>query len=210
MNKPASLFVLAGALLIASSISETNINSLVVNGEREKREQKTYFTENDTLGIRIPKIGLETKLNFAPVIGNQIGRDALKGHPAWISPEADPGLCRIGEVGVSLILGHRQWGMRPLVFARLDELQRGDIVTVFSHTSGSRFTVYGKAEITPGRIWEVVDREDGVASRGGRSVVIMVTCAPYGRNSHRLLVFAGRKAGVMDELSGGGGNPGAQ
>lgn len=192
-----ALLCLAGVLLIAAAWHKTEVNNLVPNAnnvddtDRMCKKSDVYFTERDSLGLRIPRIGLETILNFAALSQGRIDAQALKGCPAWISPEARPSLCRIGQPGVALILGHRQWGLRPLVFARLDALQIGDGISIFNHDSALNFAVSRRYEITPDRIWQAVDDESSLALRDNRPEIMLLTCAPYGYNHHRLVVIAG-------------------
>ncbi|MGE5527712.1 MAG: sortase [Patescibacteria group bacterium] len=195
MGRTSVVLVLTSLLAALMSCGEADIHTLVIRDDGETRKQTSYFERGEYLGLRIPAIGLETRLNYAPLVDGSIDRGALKSHPAWICPEAGPGLCEIGRSGVSLILGHRQWGMRPLVFARLDELRRGDTLTIFGRALSLSYEVFDRAEIHPDNIWRVVEGVSGLALREARSVIILVTCAPYGQNHRRLLVFAHKRGG---------------
>lgn len=72
-------------------------------------------------------------------------------------------------------------------FDNIDELQPGDIVTVRVLNRVLTYTVYGSEVVEPDDAskLQVIQNED---------ILTLVTCYPYGINSHRLLVHARRTA----------------
>ena len=95
----------------------------------------------------------------------------------------------IGEVGQRpVITGHRGLPQAEL-FTRLDELEMGDtfLIRVLDET-----LVYRVCSI------ETADPGDwkSIAPVEGRDLVTLVTCTPYGVNTHRLLVTGERTDGT--------------
>lgn len=150
------------------------------------------FSETEPVQMMIPSIGLQADVGFAPLVKGRLDSRAMRKGPVLIDPEAGPGLVPVGPSGVSLILGHRQWGPRPLIFARLDELSAGDSVLLSGAAQTLVYHVFDIREIAPALVWDTVELESEKARHSGRSVLILITCAPYGYNWRRLLVLAER------------------
>ena len=90
----------------------------------------------------------------------------------------------------AVITGHRGL-VKALMFTRLDELKKGDsfYIKVMGETLGykvDRVSVIEPSDVSKLRIVEDEDR------------VTLMTCTPYGVNTHRLLV-SGLRAAIPDE-----------
>lgn len=70
-------------------------------------------------------------------------------------------------------------------FDKIDELKVGDTVTVKVLNRTLNYTVYGSDVVEP-------DDADQLRVVQGEDILTLVTCYPYGINSHRLLVHARR------------------
>ena len=91
----------------------------------------------------------------------------------------------------AVITGHRGL-VKALMFTRLDELKKGDsfYIKVMGETLGykvDRVSVIEPSDVSKLRIVEDEDR------------VTLMTCTPYGVNTHRLLV-SGLRAAIPDEI----------
>lgn len=83
-----------------------------------------------------------------------------------------------------VLTGHRGLPNAKL-FTRLDELEYKDL---FYIKVGEKISAYSVCEI------QVINPEDvsGLAIKGGKDLVSLLTCTPYGINSHRLVVTGER------------------
>ncbi|MCL6613634.1 MAG: sortase [Firmicutes bacterium] len=206
MARPLALAMTA--FLLCSVSSTQHLEGNVPFPAAATMEKPCVLTKDEHLMLRIPAIDLEAELKPARVVGARLDASGMRcGYPVLVSPAAHPLLGRPGEVGVALILGHRQWRARPLVFARLDRLAPGDSVVVAGGGISLAHVVTGQIEIDPRRIWEVVEETGRQARKEGASVLILVTCAPYGGNWRRLLVFAACRGVEEDVLARGGDHP---
>ena len=70
-------------------------------------------------------------------------------------------------------------------FDDIDELKEGDIVIIKVLNRTLRYTVYDREVVAP-------DNADKLRIIQGEDILTLVTCYPYGINSHRLLVHARR------------------
>jgi len=90
----------------------------------------TFFLREEVMSgrvvLEIPEIGVESGLRMAEEAVAPDGTTYLtkpSEHPLWV-----PGWgAEIGNVGVALIYGHRQWGPVGKVFTALNKLEPGDI-----------------------------------------------------------------------------------
>ncbi|MBT1178385.1 class C sortase [Bifidobacterium vespertilionis] len=98
----------------------------------------------------------------------------------------------------SVLTGHRGLPSAEL-FTRLDELERGDAFTVTVLNETHRYRVIDIQVVEP-------DDVAKLAAQPGRDLVTLVTCTPYGINTHRLLVTGerdGDAAETNSAISGG-------
>lgn len=145
-----------------------------------------YTTTGVTLAI--PKIGIETTLDVASVVATETGLEFTKPDevPIWIPKWSK----NIGQPGVSLIYGHRQWGIEPKVFSKLDKLELNDIIIVTSNTASYVFNVIDSIIIEPDQLWEIIHGKDVSAVENKQSQLALVTCTPWGKDTQRLIIFA--------------------
>ena len=200
MAKATVFLPVVSLLLLAVSFSENVKRASTFMAEVGKDAGKTFFEENEPLHIRIPAIDLETELGLAPVIGGRLDCIQLKKRPILISAKANSSLRKIGLPGTSLILGHRQWGLKPLIFARLNELKNNDSIIIFNENLTLFYKIYEKMEINPQQLWGVIDKISKKSQIDNKSTIILLSCAPYGYNWHRLLVFGERKVEPANEV----------
>ncbi len=122
--------------------------------------------------------GLEDGLNFS----------SLDTQPVWVCSNTAPCLQNIGKPGASLILGHRQWGPIPKVFARLNELESGDAVNISTAGSSYQYTVAEQLVVAPDQVWEKMAEINKRGIESEDSFLVLLTCTPYGTAWKRLLV----------------------
>lgn len=125
--------------------------------------------------IKISKIGVNLPIYHGT------GDDSLARGVGHIESTALP----IGGASTHAVLtGHRGLPSAEL-FTRLDELEPGDtfVITVLGHKLA--YKVYAIETVLP-------DQLDSLAVQDGKDLVTLVTCTPYGVNTHRLLVHAER------------------
>ncbi|MEX0888156.1 MAG: sortase [Patescibacteria group bacterium] len=140
------------------------------------------------VALEIPKIGVTSYLRMAEEAMGPNGPYFTKPgeHPLWI-----PGWgAEIGNVGVALIYGHRQWGPVPKVFTALDRLEIGDTISVIGEEKTLTFTVSESVVVDPENFWATFFRSDDAALQEGRVQIALVTCTPWGTARQRLIVFA--------------------
>ena len=125
--------------------------------------------------IEIPKIGVDLPIYHGT------GDDSLSRGVGHIESTALP----IGGPSTHAVLtGHRGLPSAEL-FTRLDELQPGDTFVLTILGRKLAYKVTGTDTVLP-------DQLESLAVQDGRDLVTLVTCTPYGVNTHRLLVHAER------------------
>lgn len=123
--------------------------------------------------ISIPSIELE----MAVVQGAD--NYSLRAAAGWLPESAE-----MGNAGNCVIFGHRmvEYGRH---FNRLDELDKGDKITLYNASGESfTYTVTGKETIEPSALMATL------AEHNEGFCLTLVTCTPTGIGSHRLLVYA--------------------
>jgi sortase A len=124
--------------------------------------------------IQIPKIKVEK------VVVQGVGREDLKKGPGHVPSTVMP-----GQVGTFAVSGHRTTYGAP--FFRLNELVKGDIITVISRTEIFTYSV------TATRIVRPTDTSvlNNVHGPGGKikATIVLTTCHPRFSAKQRLIVF---------------------
>ena len=167
--------------------SETFINSpLVIDNIEEK--DNDYVEKNiaipvwdNEITITIDKIQVNAKLKRADVKDAIGDFSELEEYPLWISSTP-----LFGNPGLSAIIGHRQWGDDPKVFANLDKLKKDDIITV----NDIQYFVQYTMTIDPEKIYETYDNLNEQFYENDINGLMLITCTPYGTSLKRLLVIA--------------------
>lgn len=91
-----------------------------------------------------------------------------------------------GESTHSVLTGHRGLPTAEL-FTNLDQVEKGDIFYIHILKETLAYRVYSIETVRPEQV-------DSLGIQEGRDLVTLVTCTPYGINSHRLLIHAERTA----------------
>jgi sortase A len=125
--------------------------------------------------LDIPKIQLDNK-----VIVEGVGRDELRKGPGHVPSTVPPG--QPGTFGVS---GHRTTYGAP--FYRLDELEKGDTITVVTREAIYTYTVTRTAIVRPTDT-QVLDNVRG-PNGGLKATITLTTCHPRYSARRRLVVF---------------------
>ena len=125
--------------------------------------------------LDIPKIQLDNK-----VVVEGVGRDELRKGPGHVPSTVLPG--QDGTFGVS---GHRTTYGAP--FYRLNELAKGDTITVVSREAIYTYTVTRTAIVRPTDT-QVLDNVVGTDGKP-KATITLTTCHPRYSARQRLIVF---------------------
>jgi LPXTG-site transpeptidase (sortase) family protein len=123
----------------------------------------------------IPKIQLDNK-----VVVEGVGRDELRKGPGHVPSTVLPG--QDGTFGVS---GHRTTYGAP--FYRLNELAKGDTITIVTKEAIYTYTVTGTDIVRP-TATEVLDDVEGPDGKP-KATITLTTCHPRYSARQRLIVF---------------------
>lgn len=153
---------------------------------------KENFENNEEIYLKIPKIGVDSKLGMA--CGNHENDydfSELDELPLWICPNQNDGpyLSSLGLAGTSIILGHRQWGPLPKIFAKLDKVKLGDEVIVSSSSIILTYKTKEIIEVKPENLWQKISEINMQGKENSQSYLILITCTPYGTDWQRLLII---------------------
>lgn len=142
---------------------------------------------NNEVSIVIPKINLNSILGVAETISSdgQLTLTEPDDIPLWIEGWS----VDIGDSGLSIIYGHRQQGINPLIFTDLDKLELKDLTEIHSATKIYEYSVETIQVISPNQFWSKADQYDKEAKRQKTNKIMLVTCTPWGSNEQRLLII---------------------
>lgn len=148
------------------------------------REQLFYQHEPMMSYIEIPKIAVRQ-----PVYHGTADTELMAGVGHLETTSLPIG----GRTAHCVLLGHS--GMRNArMFDELNRLERGDEFVLWTLNEPYAYRVYETEIVTP----EEAEQKTGLMPE--RDLVTLVTCTPYGVNSHRLLVHAERCEYEADEV----------
>lgn len=157
-------------------------DSLIGNARRfspDDAELESYNQILDVTGtgimgyIEIPKINV--KLPIYHTVEETVLQIAAGHMPGTSFP--------IGEIGShAVISGHRGLPSAKL-FTHLDELDAGDLFQVHVLNKTMVYEIYEVEVVLP-------EDMDSLRISSDRNLITLVTCTPYGVNSHRILVHA--------------------
>ena len=134
--------------------------------------------------IRIPKIGVELPI-FHGTKGMTM--ETAVGHMEQSSlPVGGPG-------SHCMLAGHRGL-MSVMIFTHLDELQEGDTFTLRVLNETMTYKVDQIRAVLPNDVSSLIIVP-------GQDLCTLITCTPYGINTHRLLVRGHRVGTVIDPMS---------
>jgi sortase A len=171
--------------------------------QKHKRiETFTAYTDNQVAEDKTDEWGLVDKFNHTH--SSDVYKEIDKGASVigWVSIESldikypiyknatDETLEKgVGHISYSdipdgtatscLIMGHNGTVGEPF-FSHLDDLKKGDKVEVTIMDKTFTYTVSEKETVLPNEIHGIKDN--------GKATLTLITCTPYGVNSHRLLV----------------------
>lgn len=144
---------------------------------RKTKYETRYSTEEGVIAIlEIPEIELEL-----PIYHGTEEETLAKG----IGHIAGSNLPVGGESTHCLLAGHRGLPNAEL-FTRLNELEVGDVFVIKINGSKLSYVVCDVFVIKPEDTSKLCVQE-------GRDLVSLITCTPYGINTHRLVVTGERK-----------------
>ena len=147
----------------------------------------------DEVILKIPSLSIDTKLQIAcHNEENVYDFSGLEETPVLVCTDASESLSNVGVPGVSIILGHRQWGVVPKIFAHLDELKEGEIASVVTNEKSIDFQVVETVIIPPEELWDTVGLYHTEGVNNEKAFLILITCTPYGTDKERLLVVLER------------------
>lgn len=154
--------------------------------EEENYENQLNVFGNEIMGsVRIPKISVNLPIYHGTeeeVLSAGVGHLRESSLPVG------------GESTHSVLTGHRGLPTSQL-FTRLDEMEEGDFFFIHIY---NRILAYRVCEI------QVVSPEDSeiLEVEEGKDKVSLVTCTPYGINTHRLVVTGTRTPCRIAEFEG--------
>jgi LPXTG-site transpeptidase (sortase) family protein len=184
--------VLPNSMFDTFGYAEGNISqvSTEYNTLYDEIEQEDF---GKGVSLEIPSLGINTALESV-CHDDQYTYDFSKLHeaPIWICTDASENLVNIGAPGASIILGHRQWGIAPKVFAKLDRLVEGDSVSVSTEGKAFDYQVKETSVIDPENLWQTISVYNTEGVQSEKSYLILVTCTPYGTDWQRMLVILER------------------
>lgn len=134
----------------------------------------------------VPKIAVDVPIvwDVTPKYDSQMA--AMKKGVAWFNIKGAS--ARPGEVGNTVLSGHSSNdifddGAYPFVFARLDQVSKGD--TVYINYEGTRYTyiITEKRVVMPNQV-------NALTTPVSKPIVTLITCTPLGTADKRLLVTA--------------------
>ncbi|MER5467566.1 class E sortase [Streptomyces sp. NPDC002935] len=115
--------------------------------------------------LRIPKFGA----GYHPVIVEGVSQDALAKGPGHY-----PGTAMPGEIGNFAVAGHRTgWG-QP--FNRLDQLKRGDSVTVEWRGRSDTYRITGTRKVKPTEVGVVLPVPNRPGVKPDKARITLTTC----------------------------------
>ena len=139
---------------------------------------------NEESTIKIGKINVDTEIKKADIQDTEWDFSELEEYPLWISSTP-----LFGNSGLSAIIGHRQWGDTPKVFARLDELEKYDIIIV----NKIKYSVQYILIVKPEEIYATYNNLNKYFYNKDINGLMLITCTPYGKATQRLLIIAEQK-----------------
>lgn len=153
----------------------------ITKGGVRHNQQRNEITQEESIGqIEIPQIDVNL-----PIYKGTDEEPLGKGIGCMVESSPPGG----GENTHSILAGHR--GLpNAAMFLRLNELKEGDVFILY--VSGQKLT-YEVCKIQVIRPEET----ETLQVQEGKDLVSLVTCTPYGINTHRLVVTGERK--VCDE-----------
>ena len=164
--------IIASAEAYNKRLSKTGINWVLSDEEKEEYNRQLAIGDSGIMGyIYVPKIDITLPIYHGT---NEAVLQVAIGHLEGTSLPVG------GEGSHCVMSGHRGLPSAKL-FSDLDKMAEGD---TFSLTIMNRTLTY---EVDQIRVVEPMDLSD-LGIEKGKDLCTLVTCTPYGINTHRLLV----------------------
>lgn len=147
------------------------------NGQMESEYESLLNVDGSGMmgSIEIPKIAV-----YLPIY-HGTSQDTLAKGVGHLEGSSLP----VGGKGTHAVLtGHRGLPQSEL-FTNLDQMEKGDVFYLHILDRTLAYQIYGTETVKP-------DQVEGLAVQEGRDLVTLVTCTPYGVNSHRLFIHGKR------------------
>ena len=177
--------ILDEARLYNAQIAEKGIDWRFSDEKRAVYERTLNPFGNGMMGyIRIPKIGVELPI-FHGTKGMTM--ETAVGHMEQSS-------LPIGGAGSHCMLAGHRGLMSVMIFTHLDELQEGDTFTLRVLNETMTYEVDQIRAVLPNDLSNLIIVP-------GQDLCTLITCTPYGINTHRLLVRGHRVGTVIDPMS---------
>ena len=122
----------------------------------------------DKIDIRMPIVEGTTQENLSVGIGHI------------------PGTAGLGMNGNAALAGHRNYTFGRF-FSRLDELKKGDKVTIITKTKTYTYIIYEKLVVLPDDVSVLKYKEND-------NIITLITCTPMRASTHRLIIHARLKS----------------
>lgn len=144
-------------------------------------EETEYMSQLDVLDNQMLGTVEIPKINEKLPIYHGTEEDVLKKGIGHLKESSLP----VGGVNThSILAGHCGMSSAKL-FTRLDELKKGDVFFVTSCNQKLGYRVCDIKTVKP-------DNKEVIEIQEGRDLVSLITCTPYGLNTHRLVVTGER------------------
>ena len=168
-----------------AQIAEKGIDWRFTDEKRAVYERTLNPFGNGMMGyIKIPKIGVELPI-FHGTKGMTM--ETAVGHMEQSS-------LPIGGAGSHCMLAGHRGLMSVMIFTHLDELQEGDTFTLRVLNETMTYEVDQIRAVLPNDVSNLIIVP-------GQDLCTLITCTPYGINTHRLLVRGHRIGTVIDPMS---------
>lgn len=136
--------------------------------------------------IFIPKIRVDAAVVYDTTPDHVSQMKAMEKGVAWFGIAGANS--KPGQIGNTVLSGHssNDWlesGENKFVFARLEQLQLGDMIYVHYNTTRYSYTITKREIVKPTEINKLVYETD-------RPVLTLITCTPLGTSEKRLLITA--------------------
>ncbi len=136
--------------------------------------------------IYIPKIRVDSDVIYDTTPDQVSQLKAMERGVAWFGIAGANS--KPGQVGNTVLSGHssNDWlesGNSKFVFARLEQLQLGDMIYLHYNTTRYSYTITKREIVKPTEINKLVYKTD-------RPVLTLITCTPLGTSEKRLLLTA--------------------
>ncbi len=149
--------------------TEKKLPDTIINPDRENEIKENEKKLPKIIGIMsIPKLDLKV------AIGEGSSNEAMRYTVGHFSETAYP-----GENGNFAVIGHRSYKYGQF-FNRLDELEKGDSISIKRGTKTYEYIVTEKMVINPEDTW--------VLKTTAQASITLITCTPIRIATHRLVV----------------------